>query len=98
MGRGLDERPIGSGPAETIEKKARRKAVISFYIRVQVLLVCSFSRLSTPSIVKIINRDNHESLVFVPFQNPLLELVPLLAPNSEYTRVQKVLADPKVPY
>ena len=38
-----------------------------------LLLVCSFSRLSTlsDSIVKIINRDQHKSLVFVSFQNSL---------------------------
>ena len=44
----------------------------------------SFPRAPTPSIVKTINRDKHQSLVFIPFRNSLLGLVFLLVPNSEY--------------
>jgi len=72
VGGGWDERPIGSG------LDGRR------LFRFILLLVCSFSRLSAPSVVKIINRDKHKSLVCVPFQNPLLGMVPLIVPNSEY--------------
>jgi len=84
------------GRQKLLKRRLDGRQLFRFILEYKYCFVCSFSRLSTPSIVKIINRDNHESLVFVPFQNPLLELVPLLAPNSEYTRVQKVLADPKV--
>ena len=37
-----------------------------------------------PSIIKTINRDKHQSLVFIPFRNSLLGLVFLIVPNSEY--------------
>jgi len=83
-GEGWDERPIGSGPAVKLLKRRLDG-------RRLLLLVCSLSRLSTPSIAKILNRDKHESLVFVPFQSPLLRLVPLLVPNSEYTMKIEVL-------
>ena len=37
-----------------------------------------------------LNRHEHKSLVFVPFQNSLLGLVFLLVPNSEYTMTLQV--------
>jgi len=60
VSRGWDERPIGSG--------LDRRQLFQFIL----LLVCSFSHLSTLSMVKTINQDEHKSLVCVPFQNPLL--------------------------
>jgi len=83
-----DERLIGIGPAvKLLKTRLEEKSLFHFIL----LLVCSFSHILTPSIVKIINWDKHESLVFVPFQSPLLGLVLLLVLNSEYTMKMEVV-------
>ena len=59
-----DKRLIGSGPAVKLLKRRLNSSRLCHTI---LLLVCtgSFSRFSTPSIVKTIKRDKHKSLVFV---------------------------------